>query len=159
MTGYLTVGGNLTETFADYKVEIKDGYGTGEDNHDVIGISWVPDDYDLQENGTRTQDATNAYLKDSSFDGALWGFDDFNACGWGCDLSFSVATDMDKTTTETPRKIEATYQTVWNESTSVVGFSVDSSGSMSLSVSGGGGQTYVEQIDRQVVKESQSTEL
>ena len=156
MTENLTVGGDYTHTIADYKVEIKDGYGTGEYNNDAVTISWKHADYDMGENGTHTDNATNVHLRQSGFEGALWSFDDHNACAWGCDLWFSVGTRMERTTTDTPRKLQATYQTVWNDSTSVTGMSVDSDGTVSLSVSGGA-RTYVEQIDRQVREESFET--
>ncbi len=159
LTAQFVLGGDYTHTVADYHVEINGDAGTGEAADDAISISWKPNDYDLVEGGTFKNDARNATLKQSGFNGALWTFNDGTACQFGCNnLTFSLGTRMKRLTTETPRKVQATYQSVWNNDTFVTGMTVSSDGTVSLNVTTSS-ETNYEQIDRNVEKESFETNL
>ncbi|WP_135852011.1 hypothetical protein [Halorussus salinus] len=159
MEGQLVLGGDYTHTVADYRVDLDGGYGTGEGNEDAVSISWKPKDYDMNNSGTHTDNASNVLLKQSGFNGALWTFDDWNACHYGCDgLWFSVGTRMKRLTTDTPRKVQATYQSVWSDTTAVTGMSVSGDGTVTMSVSTTSEADY-EQIHREVDRESFETNL
>jgi len=159
LTAELLLGGDYTHTIADYRVEIKGGYGTGEPKNDAVSISWVNSDYDLPEGGTFTDNANpdNVYVQQSGFNGALWSFNDEYACDWGCDLWFSVGTRLKRKTTDTPRKVQATYQSAWSDGASISGMSIDYNGTVTMNLSSG--QDYVEQLNRDVEKESFETNL
>ncbi|USZ69211.1 hypothetical protein NGM10_05585 [Halorussus salilacus] len=153
------MGGDYTHTVSDYHIELDGGYGTGEKNNDVVTLSWKSEDYDLPEDGTFTEDATNVHLVQSSFNGAMWSYSDWDACGYGCDgASFAVGVRAKRETEDTPRKIQATYQSVWNDDTTVSGMTVNSGGDVELNFEGSSTE-YVEQINRQVREESFETDL
>lgn len=141
--------------FADYRVDVnaQTAYGPGTEPWDHVTLSWPHTDYDLKEDGAYIDNANNATLRSSSFNGADWAWDDQNACGFGCDLWFSMGVKLTKLDSQTPpRKIQGTYQSVWGDESGglAIGFGLD--GSLSFSFSGGGTTEY-KQLNREVSKE------
>lgn len=160
MTGTLTLSHNASSgnAVATYVVEVSSGNlnGPGTMPEDHVTISWPHSDFDLIEDGTNIYEGPNVLLKSSGFNGADWDWDDQGACGYGCDLDFTVSTEMKYLNPDSPpRKVQATYQSVWEDSDgggALSGFSVGIDGSVGWSSPSYSDVDY-EQLDRQVVAE------
>jgi len=162
MTGTLTLSEYSIADFdgiADYHVEVESDkwFGPGEDPEDHVSISWPWSDWDLHSNGTYINNGDNVLLQESQFNGADWSFDDYNSCMYGCDLWFAVGAYLEAEDPDSPpRKVQATYQSVWSDDGggSLTDFSIDTDGTVSWNISGGGSSDVdKEQIDRQVAEE------
>lgn len=148
----LVIGDDGADAFADYCVNISGGYGTGERADDALSLSWPSDDYDLKSNGAYIEDGPRVTLRQSGFNGAYWSYEDNYACGYGCDATFYVGVNLERLTDETPRKVQATYQSLWNDDTWVSGMSVGLDGSVTFSLTQDS-ETNIEQIERLVARD------